>query len=358
MRTQYPQDKNKQGKSSDSASSAKGMDDRDSDLYVASGVAEFYKIALIARGDDLRNEWIMDFGCSFHMYQFRYWFDTLTPCSGGSVVIANDTICKVVWLGTVKVKMFDGVVRTLGDTRYIPDLRKNLISVGTLNTVGFVYGKQKRVSFKARSHTSKGVLDYVHSDVWGPIRDISNVGAQYFVTFIDDYSRKWKARVKIQTRKKLKCFRSNNVTEYKDDQFMQYDMELKHMDVKTIFLYGYLEEIIYMDQPEGFVEPGKEGLICRLKRSLYGLKRSPRQWYKRFDGFMVTRGYSRSEYDPDVYYRFCGDGYVLLLKLYVDDILIAAKSKKGILQLKKMLSKETPCDQGSWYCKEDPWCGD
>ena len=53
------------------------------------------------------------------------------------------------------------------------------------------------------------------------------------------------------------------------------DMELHHMDVSSAFLNGDLEEDIYMAQPEGFVEPGQEHLVCCLKKSLYGLKQSP-----------------------------------------------------------------------------------
>ena len=49
-----------------------------------------------------------------------------------------------------------------------------------------VYGKQHKVSFKTGSHTSKGILDYIHSDVWGPVSVSSHSGAQYFVNFIDD----------------------------------------------------------------------------------------------------------------------------------------------------------------------------
>ena len=60
--------------------------------------------------------------------------------------------------------------------------------------------------------------------------------------------------------------------------------------MKTTFLHGNLEEEIYMVQLEGFKEPGKEKLVCRLKKSLYGLKQSPRQWYIRFDTFMLQKG--------------------------------------------------------------------
>ena len=82
-----------------------------------------------------------------------------------------------------------------------------------------------------------------------------------------------------------------------------YDLELEQLDVKTEFLHGDLEEQIYMHQPEGFKEQGKENMVCKLKKSLYGLKQSPRQWYKRFDSFMLIVGYSRSEYDSCVYFK-------------------------------------------------------
>ncbi|CAN6804210.1 unnamed protein product [Brassica oleracea] len=61
------------------------------------------------------------------------------------------------------------------------------------------------------------------------------------------------------------------------------DLEVEQMDVKTAFLHGNLEEEVYMEQPEGYVQKGKEKLVCRLKKSLYGLKQAPRQWYMKFN---------------------------------------------------------------------------
>ncbi|KAJ9543281.1 hypothetical protein OSB04_022988 [Centaurea solstitialis] len=119
-----------------------------------------------------------------------------------------------------------------------------------------------------------------------------------------------------------------------------HDLELEQLDVKTAFLHGELEEEIYMDQPQGFVSVGQENLVCRLKKSLYGLKQSPRQWYKRFDTFMTSHNFSRCLYDSCVYIKKCEDGSFVYLLLYVDDMLIASKNKKDIQQVKDQLNAE------------------
>ena len=79
------------------------------------------------------------------------------------------------------------------------------------------------------------------------------------------------------------------------------DMELVQMDVKNTFLHSDLHEDIYMQQPEGFIEKGKEHLVCKLKKSLYGLKQAPREWYHKFHSFMLSQGYRRSDIDHCLY---------------------------------------------------------
>ncbi|KAJ4721737.1 Retrovirus-related Pol polyprotein from transposon TNT 1-94 [Melia azedarach] len=118
------------------------------------------------------------------------------------------------------------------------------------------------------------------------------------------------------------------------------DLELEQLDVKTAFLHEELEKEIYMTQPDGFQVPGKEDYVCKLKKSLYGLKQSPRQWYKRFDSYMIEIGYTKSPYDCCVYYSKATNGSLIYLVLYVDDMLIAAENKSDVQKLKDLLSVE------------------
>ncbi|KAG8501536.1 hypothetical protein CXB51_004015 [Gossypium anomalum] len=238
---------------------------------------------LVASVNDSKvsEEWILDSGCTFHMSPSRDWFTTYETVSEGVVLMKNNTSCKIASVGTIKVKMLYGVVRTLSDVRHVPKLKINLISLSTLDLKGYrytaetgvlkiskgslvvmkgqkktaklyvlqgsivtgdaavassflsddditklwhmhlghmsengmvelskrrlldgqgicklnfcehcIFGKQKRVRFTRGIHNTKGTLEYIHSDLWGPSRVPSRGGANYMLTFIDDFSRK------------------------------------------------------------------------------------------------------------------------------------------------------------------------
>ncbi|KAG8492605.1 hypothetical protein CXB51_010032 [Gossypium anomalum] len=117
-----------------------------------------------------------------------------------------------------------------------------------------------------------------------------------------------------------------------------HDLELEQLDVKTAFLHGELKEDIYIQQPEGFTVSEKEDYACLLKKSLYSLKQSPRQWYKRFDSFMTSHDFKRSSFDSCVYFKKNSDGSFVYLLLYTNDMLIAAKDKKEIRKSAKPVS--------------------
>ena len=115
------------------------------------------------------------------------------------------------------------------------------------------------------------------------------------------------------------------------------DLELHQMDVKTAFLNGVLDEEIYMEQPDAFVQKGNEQKVCKLLKSIYGLKQSSRQWYLKFHKAVTSFDFEMIKEDHCVYMkRF--EGNFVILSLYVDDILLAGTSLKAIKTIKDWLS--------------------
>ncbi|GKF18292.1 zinc finger, CCHC-type containing protein, partial [Tanacetum coccineum] len=102
-----------------------------------------------------------------------------------------------------------------------------------------------------------------------------------------------------------------------------YNLSTHQIDVKTNFLDGDLDEEVYMKQPEGFVFPDHENKVCKLKKSLYGLKQTPKQWHEKFDKSILFNGFTHNFNSSDrcIYSKFTKD-YSVILCLYVDDILI------------------------------------
>ena len=80
--------------------------------------------------------WLLDSGCTYHMWPKREWFSTYNPYDKGSVLTGNDAVCKTVGIGNICMRMFDGQVRTLMNVRQVPDLKKNLLSLELWKLVG------------------------------------------------------------------------------------------------------------------------------------------------------------------------------------------------------------------------------
>ena len=112
---------------------------------------------------------------------------------------------------------------------------------------------------------------------------------------------------------------------------------LYQLDIKNAFLHGDLAEEVYMEQPPGFVAQGESGLVCRLRRSLYGLKQSPRAWFSRFSSVVQEFGMLRSTADHSVFYHHNSLGQCIYLVVYVDDIVITGSDQDGIQKLKQHL---------------------
>ncbi|GJU14099.1 retrotransposon protein, putative, ty1-copia subclass [Tanacetum coccineum] len=117
-----------------------------------------------------------------------------------------------------------------------------------------------------------------------------------------------------------------------------YDYEIWQMDVKTAFLNGYLDEDIYMVQPEGFVDPNHPRKVCKLQRSIYGLKQASRSWNKRFDEEIKRFGFTQNLDEPCVYQKASGSNVTFLI-LYVDDIIIMGNHIPSLQSVKDYLGK-------------------
>ncbi|KAJ9671198.1 hypothetical protein PVL29_027266 [Vitis rotundifolia] len=105
---------------------------------------------------------------------------------------------------------------------------------------------------------------------------------------------------------------------------------LYQLDIKNAFLHGELLEEVYMEQPSGFVAQGEFGLVCKLRRSLYGLKQSPRAWFGCFSSVVQEFGMLRSEADHSVFYHHNSSSQCIYLVVYVDDIVITGSDQEGI----------------------------
>ncbi|KAE8730408.1 BTB/POZ domain-containing protein NPY2 [Hibiscus syriacus] len=277
------------------------------------------------------SSWLLDSVCSHHMTPNREWFFDFKELKGGIVYTANNSPLDTLGIGSIRLRNQDGSIRTLTGVHYVPDLMRNLIFVGTLESKGLevrakdgimriisgalvimkgirkinnvyyflgstivgtstviastdeqesettrlwhmrlghvgekslkllidqgllkgaracklafcehcIKGKKTRVKFGTAIHDTKGILDYVHSDVWGPFKTTSLGGTHYYVTFVDDFSRrvwvytmktkdevlgfflKWKKMVETQTGRKIKRLRTDNGGEYKNDPFLK-----------------------------------------------------------------------------------------------------------------------------------------
>ena len=116
------------------------------------------------------------------------------------------------------------------------------------------------------------------------------------------------------------------------------NMKLHQMDVKTAFLNGELHEEVFIQQSEEFTEQGKEHLVCQLKKSIYGLKLSPRCWNIAINDYLKKMNFTQAEGDPCLYVSR-DDGETAIIAVYVNDILIAAKTDKWIAEVKAAIAE-------------------
>ena len=153
------------------------------------------------------------------------------------------------------------------------------------------------------------------------------VAKGYTQTYGIDYSDTFSPVAKIDTIRVLFSVAANK------------DWPLHQFDVKNAFLHGDLKEEVYMVPPPGFSEDFKKDEVCKLKKSLYGLKQSPRAWFGRFTMAMKRYGYKQSNADHTLFLKKRGN-LITCLIIYVDDMIITGDDTEEISHLRNNLFTE------------------
>ena len=118
------------------------------------------------------------------------------------------------------------------------------------------------------------------------------------------------------------------------DVAAQNDWKVFQLDVKSAFLNGLLQEEIFVEQPEGFIEEFHEDKVYLLKKALYGLKQVPRAWYSRIDEHLLSLGFTRSLSEVILYVKKKENDF-LIVSLYVDDLLVTGNNAKTVDESKQ-----------------------
>nr|GEY34820.1 putative RNA-directed DNA polymerase [Tanacetum cinerariifolium] len=153
------------------------------------------------------------------------------------------------------------------------------------------------------------------------------VAKGYTQTYSIDYSETFSPVAKINTIRVLFSVAANK------------EWPLYQFDVKNAFLHGELKEEVYMEAPQGFTDRFTKGEVCLLKKSLYGLKQSPRAWFGRFTLAMNKYGFKQSNSDHTLFLKRRGN-LITCLIIYVDDMIITGDDKEEIAKLRKSLFTE------------------
>ena len=119
----------------------------------------------------------------------------------------------------------------------------------------------------------------------------------------------------------------------------KHGLSLHQVDVTTAFLNGTLEDEVYMEQPKGFECQGKEEFVCKLNKSIYGLKQSPHCWNSTLDAYLKKMQFTQTASDPCIYYRKT-EKDMMFIGVYVDDLILAARNEKQLKQVKENLSNK------------------
>ncbi|GKE05513.1 putative ribonuclease H-like domain-containing protein [Tanacetum coccineum] len=117
------------------------------------------------------------------------------------------------------------------------------------------------------------------------------------------------------------------------------DFVVYQMDVKSAFLYGKIEEEVYVYQPPGFEDPDFPDRVYKVEKALYGLHQAPRTWYETLSTYLLDNGFQKGKIDKTLFIRR-DKSDILLVQVYVDDIIFGSTKKSLCTEFEKMMHKK------------------
>ncbi|GJV99639.1 putative ribonuclease H-like domain-containing protein [Tanacetum coccineum] len=117
------------------------------------------------------------------------------------------------------------------------------------------------------------------------------------------------------------------------------DFVVYQMDVKSAFLYGKIEEEVYVCQPPGFEDPEFPDRVYKVEKALYGLHQAPRAWYETLSTYLLDNGFQRGQIDKTLFIKRVKSD-ILLVQVYVDDIIFGSTKKELCTEFEKLMHKK------------------
>ena len=114
------------------------------------------------------------------------------------------------------------------------------------------------------------------------------------------------------------------------------------MDVKSAFLNGYINELVYIEQPPSFEDEKKHNHVYKLRKALYGLKQAPRAWYERLRDFLLSKGFKMGKVDTTLFTKKLRND-LFVIQIYVDDIIFGSINQEFCEEFGKMMASELRC---------------
>lgn len=112
------------------------------------------------------------------------------------------------------------------------------------------------------------------------------------------------------------------------------------LDMKSAFLYGELNEVVYIDQPQGFIKKGDEEKVYRLRKALYGLKQAPRAWFSKIESYFIGEGFEKCDFEHTLFVKTDQQGQLLIVSLYVDDLIFTGNCEMLIAEFKESMKRK------------------